>query len=395
MIKSSLCDTDLMIAKLSDSIQMITEEDDDLDLFECRYPIPDGVTYNSYVISDEKIAVLDTMDARRSQAWEQDISSILDGSEPDYLVVHHMEPDHAACIGEFSSKHPKMKIVGNERTFKMIEQFFGKGFEDRRLIVEDGYVLELGKHSLKFITTPMVHWPEVMMSYEASEKILFTADAFGRFGPSDPNYDWVLGARRYYYNIVGKYGPQAAKALEKVASLDVRSICPLHGPVLNEDLGTYVDYYVKWANYKAESNGVLIAYTSVYGNTKKAAYDLLDILKKKGVEAEIIDVARTDVSYLIEKAFFYSKMVVATTTYEAGIFPVMANFLLELKDKRYSSRDVGVIENGSWAPAAGAEIERIFSSMEGVRLVRPRITIRSAMKDEQMVELSDLAEKLA
>ncbi|MDO5837690.1 MAG: FprA family A-type flavoprotein [Methanomassiliicoccales archaeon] len=384
-----------MIAKLSDSIQMITEEDDDLDLFECRYPIPDGVTYNSYVISDEKIAVLDTMDARRSQAWEQDISAILDGSEPDYLVVHHMEPDHAACIGEFSSKHPKMKIVGNERTFKMIEQFFGKGFEDRRLIVEDGYVLELGKHSLKFITTPMVHWPEVMMSYEASEKILFTADAFGRFGPSDPNYDWVLGARRYYYNIVGKYGPQAAKALEKVASLDVRSICPLHGPVLNEDLGTYVDYYVKWANYKAESNGVLIAYTSVYGNTKKAAYDLLDILKKKGVEAEIIDVARTDVSYLIEKAFFYSKMVVATTTYEAGIFPVMANFLLELKDKRYSSRDVGVIENGSWAPAAGAEIERIFSSMEGVRLVRPRITIRSAMKDEQMVELSDLAEKLA
>ena len=395
MIKSSLCDTDLMIAKLSDSIQMITEEDDDLDLFECRYPIPDGVTYNSYVISDEKIAVLDTMDARRSQAWEQDISAILDGSEPDYLVVHHMEPDHAACIGEFSSKHPKMKIVGNERTFKMIEQFFGKGFEDRRLIVEDGYVLELGKHSLKFITTPMVHWPEVMMSYEASEKILFTADAFGRFGLSDPNYDWVLGARRYYYNIVGKYGPQAAKALEKVASLDVRSICPLHGPVLNEDLGTYVDYYVKWANYKAESNGVLIAYTSVYGNTRKAAYDLLDILKKKGVEAEIIDVARTDVSYLIEKAFFYSKMVVATTTYEAGIFPVMANFLLELKDKRYSSRDVGVIENGSWAPAAGAEIERIFSSMEGVRLVRPRITIRSAMKDEQMVELSDLAEKLA
>lgn len=395
MIKSSLCDTDLMIAKLSDSIQMITEEDDDLDLFECRYPIPDGVTYNSYVISDEKIAVLDTMDARRSQAWEQDISAILDGSEPDYLVVHHMEPDHAACIGEFSSKHLKMKIVGNERTFKMIEQFFGKGFEDRRLIVEDGYVLELGKHSLKFITTPMVHWPEVMMSYEASEKILFTADAFGRFGPSDPNYDWVLGARRYYYNIVGKYGPQAAKALEKVASLDVRSICPLHGPVLNEDLGTYVDYYVKWANYKAESNGVLIAYTSVYGNTKKAAYDLLDILKKKGVEAEIIDVARTDVSYLIEKAFFYSKMVVATTTYEAGIFPVMANFLLELKDKRYSSRDVGVIENGSWAPAAGAEIERIFSSMEGVRLIRPRITIRSAMKDEQMVELSDLAEKLA
>lgn len=395
MIKSSLCDTDLMIAKLSDSIQMITEEDDDLDLFECRYPIPDGVTYNSYVISDEKIAVLDTMDARRSQAWEQDISAILDGSEPDYLVVHHMEPDHAACIGEFSSKHPKMKIVGNERTFKMIEQFFGKGFEDRRLIVEDGYVLELGKHSLKFITTPMVHWPEVMMSYEASEKILFTADAFGRFGPSDPNYDWVFGARRYYYNIVGKYGPQAAKALEKVASLDVRSICPLHGPVLNEDLGTYVDYYVKWANYKAESNGVLIAYTSVYGNTKKAAYDLLDILKKKGVEAEIIDVARTDVSYLIEKAFFYSKMVVATTTYEAGIFPVMANFLLELKDKRYSSRDVGVIENGSWAPAAGAEIERIFSSMEGVRLIRPRITIRSAMKDEQMVELSDLAEKLA
>lgn len=384
-----------MIAKLSDSIQMITEEDDDLDLFECRYPIPDGVTYNSYVISDEKIAVLDTMDARRSQAWEQDISAILDGSEPDCLVVHHMEPDHAACIGEFSSKHPKMKIVGNERTFKMIEQFFGKGFEDRRLIVEDGYVLELGKHSLKFITTPMVHWPEVMMSYEASEKILFTADAFGRFGPSDPNYDWVIGARRYYYNIVGKYGPQAAKALEKVASLDVRSICPLHGPVLNEDLGTYVDYYVKWANYKAESNGVLIAYTSVYGNTKKAAYDLLDILKKKGVEAEIIDVARTDVSYLIEKAFFYSKMVVATTTYEAGIFPVMANFLLELKDKRYSSRDVGVIENGSWAPAAGAEIERIFSSMEGVRLVRPRITIRSAMKDEQMVELSDLAEKLA
>ena len=395
MIKSSLCDTDLMITKLSDSIQMITEEDDDLDLFECRYPISDGVTYNSYVISDEKIAVLDTMDARRSQAWEQDISAILDGSEPDYLVVHHMEPDHAACIGEFSSKHPKMKIVGNERTFKMIEQFFGKGFEDRRLIVEDGYVLELGKHSLKFITTPMVHWPEVMMSYEASEKILFTADAFGRFGPSDPNYDWVLGARRYYYNIVGKYGPQAAKALEKVASLDVRSICPLHGPVLNEDLGTYVDYYVKWANYKAESNGVLIAYTSVYGNTKKAAYDLLDILKKKGVEAEIIDVARTDVSYLIEKAFFYSKMVVATTTYEAGIFPVMANFLLELKDKRYSSRDVGVIENGSWAPAAGAEIERIFSSMEGVRLVRPRITIRSAMKDEQMAELSDLAEKLA
>ena len=395
MIKSSLCDTDLMIAKLSDSIQMITEEDDDLDLFECRYPIPDGVTYNSYVISDEKIAVLDTMDARRSQAWEQDISAILDGSEPDYLVVHHMEPDHAACIGEFSSKHPKMKIVGNERTFKMIEQFFGQGFEDRRLIVEDGYVLELGKHSLKFITTPMVHWPEVMMSYEASEKILFTADAFGRFGPSDPNYDWVLGARRYYYNIVGKYGPQAAKALEKVASLDVRSICPLHGPVLNEDLGTYVDYYVKWANYKAESNGVLIAYTSVYGNTRKAAYDLLDIMKKKGVEAEIIDVARTDVSYLIEKAFFYSKMVVATTTYEAGIFPVMANFLLELKDKRYSSRDVGVIENGSWAPAAGAEIERIFSSMEGVRLVRPRITIRSAMKDEQMVELFDLAEKLA
>lgn len=384
-----------MFSKISETVFMITEEDNDLDLFESRYPIPDGVTYNSYVIIDDKVAVLDTVDARRTDAWLSDLEKVLGERVPDYLVIHHMEPDHAANIATLASKYPSMKLVGNERIFKMIGQFFDQDYADRRVIVEEGSKLELGKHTLTFVSGMMVHWPEVMVSYESSEKLLFSADAFGRFGPADPSYDWVAGARRYYYNIVGKFGKHAAKLLNKAASLDIAKICPLHGPVLEEDLGKYVELYVRWANYQPDIDGVFIAYNSVYGNTEKAAFALAEDLKNKGVKYTISDVSRVHVSYLLEDAFAYSRMAVAATTYENEIFPEMKFFIDEIASKTYRNRKVGIIDNGTWGPAAGKKIAEILSTLENIEILEPMISIKSSMKEDDRRLISELADKLA
>lgn len=384
-----------MFSKVSETVFMITEEDRDLDLFESRYPIPDGVTYNSYVIKDEKVAVLDTVDARATDAWLSDLEKVLGGRTPDYLVVHHMEPDHAANIAVFASKYPSAVIVGNDRMFKMMGQFFGQDYADRRLTIEEGSKLELGSHTLNFVSGMMVHWPEVMVSYESSEKLLFSADAFGRFGPADPSYDWVKGARRYYYNIVGKFGKHAAKLLNKAAALDIAKICPLHGPVLDSDLGGYVGMYVRWSAYQPDVDGVFIAYTSVYGNTEKAAFALADDLKKKGVEVKISDISRTHVSYALEDAFAYSRMAVATTTYENEIFPEMKFFIDEIVSKTYRNRKVGIIDNGTWGASAGKKIAEMLSGLENVEILEPMVSIKSSMKEEDRRQISELAEKLA
>ena len=384
-----------MISKVTDSVILITEEDTNLDLFESRYPIPEGVTYNSYVIMDRSIAVTDTMDARKSEEWFSDLRKVLDGKEPDYLIVHHMEPDHAANVKRFLETYPNAKVVGNEKTFKMMLQFFDMDIEGRKVSVSDGSELDLGEHKLKFVTTPLVHWPEVMMSYDAKDRILFTADAFGRFGPADGSFDWETGARRYYYNIVGKYGAQASNALKKVGGFDIAMLCPLHGPVLKEDLGKYLGLYGKWTTYQWEVDGVFIAYNSVYGNTRDAALLLAEELKAKGRVVEVMDVARNHVSYAISNAFMYRDLVLAATTYDGEIFPEMFLFLTELKDKKYGNRRVGVIDNGTWGPMAGKKMAEILAAMEGITVMEPKVSIKSSMKDEQRSQIKELAANLS
>ena len=381
---------------VSDSIKYIGVNDYDLDLFEGQYIIPNGVAYNSYVILDDKITIMDTVDRRACGEWLNNLKEILGEKTPDYLVVQHMEPDHAASINILADLYPDMKIVGNQKTFGMINQFFDLDLGDgRKVIVSEGDKLELGNHCLNFVMAPMVHWPEVMLSYESTEKILFSADAFGKFGTLDTDEEWDCEARRYYFNIVGKYGAQVQTVLKKASSLDIKTICPLHGPILNENLDHYISLYDTWSSYKAEDKGVFIAYASIYGNTKQAVEKLAEILTEKGVETvKITDLAREDWAEAIEDAFRYDRMVVASPTYDGGIFTPVLEFLQHINSKMYQNRKVGIIENGSWAPMAGKKIKEFLTGMKNIEIVEPTVTVKSAMKQNTIKELESLADRL-
>lgn len=379
---------------VTDTIKYIGVDDADIDLFESQYKVPNGVSYNSYVIMDDKIAVMDTVDRRRSDEWAEKLEQALAGRTPDYLVVSHMEPDHAANIENIAKKYPSMKIVGNVKTFTMIGQFFDIDIEDRKVTVKEGDTLELGAHTLKFIMAPMVHWPEVMMSYELSEKILFAADGFGKFGTIACDEPWEDEARRYYFNIVGKYGVQVQNVLKKLAGAEVNVICPLHGPVLNEDLGHYIGLYDTWSSYKPETDGVFVAYASIHGNTKKAAEKLADILRAKGAEAEIADVSRTDIAECVSQAFRHGRIVLAAASYDAGVFAPMHDFLAHLAMKGFKNRKIALVENGSWGPTAAKTMKAMLEGMKDITICENVVTIRSAMKAADEEKLEALADEL-
>ncbi len=381
--------------KITDTIHYAGTDDKAIDLFESQYIVPKGVSYNSYVILDEKIAVMDGVDERAEEVWFQNLERILDGKKPDYLVVSHMEPDHAGNIQKFMEKYPQAQIVVNAKALSMLPQFFTLDMNARSVVVKEGDELVLGKHVLTFIMAPMVHWPEVMMSYEKTEKVLFSADAFGKFGALDAEEDWACEARRYYFNIVGKYGMQVQALLQKASALDIRIICPLHGPVLSEDLAYYIGKYQIWSSYEPEDKGVLIAYASIHGNTGKAAEKLAELLRAKGVEKVVVsDLTRDDMAEVIEDAFRYDRMVLAAATYDAGVFPCMDSFLARLKSKNYQKRRVGIVENGSWAPMAGKVMKESLSQMKEVTIVEPVVTIKSTMNGASEEQLALLAEAL-
>ena len=380
---------------VTDSILYIGADDKDLDLFESQYIIPNGVSYNSYVIMDEKIAVMDTVDARRAKEWLDNLDKALAGRTPDYLIVSHMEPDHAANIQRLVEKYPEMKVVGNPKTFPMIGQFFDMDLSDRSVVVKEGDTLSLGKHELQFFMAPMVHWPEVMVSYEKSEKILFSADGFGKFGALDAEEDWACEARRYYFNIVGKYGVQVQALLKKAATLDIAMICPLHGPILKENLGYYIGKYDIWSKYEPEDDGVLVAYASIHGNTRKAAEKMKEILEAKGAaKVAITDLSRDDIAEAVEDAFRYDKVVLAAATYDGGVFPCMEEFLHHLKSKNYQKRKIAIIENGSWGPMAAKTMKGILEEMKELDICEKTVTIKSAMKQENIAQMEELAEEL-
>ena len=381
--------------EITENIKYIGANDKTLDLFESQYPIPHGVSYNSYLILDEKIAVMDTVDVRATGDWLRNLNAELGEKEPDYLIVSHMEPDHAANIEMLALRYPKMQIVANAKTFPMMKQFFTMDFEGRAVTVAEGDTLELGKHTLQFFMAPMVHWPEVMVTYEQSEKILFSADGFGKFGSLDCEEDWTDEGRRYFINIVGKYGNQVQALLKKASGLDIQMICPLHGPVLKEDLGCYIEKYQTWSSYEAEEEGILIAYASIHGNTKRAAEQMKGILEEKGAKkVRIIDLAREDVSYAVSDAFRYSKMILACATYDAGIFPCMEDFLNHLKAKNYQKRTVALMENGTWAPTAARIMRGMMEELKDIEIVEPIVTIRSTVKPETVAVMEELADKL-
>lgn len=380
---------------ISDSVLYIGVTDKTLDLFESQYQVPNGVTYNSYVIMDDKIAVMDTVDGRATEQWFANLEQALAGEPADYLVVSHMEPDHAANIKRFAERFPGAKIVGNAKTFAMIEQFFELDLTDRKVEVKEGSTLELGTHTLQFFMAPMVHWPEVMVTYEQQEKILFSADGFGRFGTMDSEENWEDEAARYYLNIVGKYGVQVQGLLKKASALDIAVICPLHGPILKDNLAFYLEKYQIWSTYQPEQKGVLVAYASVHGNTAHAAELLAQMLRQKGEEhVEVMDLARTDMSVAVRKAFFYDRMVVAAATYDGGLFPCMEEFLLHMKSKGFQKRTVGIMENGSWAPMAGKAMRAILETMKQITLAEPTVTIKSAVHEDTKQQMEALAEAL-
>ena len=382
--------------KISDSIKYIGVNDREIDLFEGQYDVPNGMAYNSYVIIDEMIAVFDTVDARFGEEWMANLKAALEGREPDYLIVQHMEPDHSSNINLFCDEFPKATVVASERAFIMMKQFFGRDYADRRIVITDGDTLGLGKHTLNFIGAAMIHWPEVMMTYESSEKVLFSADGFGKFGALDADEDWACEARRYYFGIVGKYGAQVQKLLSKASGLEISTICPLHGPVLTEDLGYYVGLYDTWSSYSVESEGVAIAYTSVYGNTKKAALLLAEELEKLGCpKVALSDLARDDMSEALEDAFRYGKLVLATTTYQGDIFPYMNTFIHALVEHGYRQRTVGIIENGSWAPTAAKKMKGLLGECKDIVFTDTTVTVRSAMTDANREEIGRLALELA
>lgn len=381
--------------EITDNILYVGVNDRDIDLFEGQYVVPEGVSYNSYLIMDEKIALMDTVDARKSEEWLANIKVVLGARQPDYLVVSHMEPDHAGSIAAVAEEFPDMKIVGNAKTFTFMGQFFDFDIDSKKVVVAEGDELSLGKHNLKFIMAPMVHWPEVMMTYESSEKILFSADGFGKFGALDAEEDWACEARRYYFNIVGKYGAQVQAVLKKLAGAEVNAICPLHGPVLKENLSYYIGLYDTWSSYRPEDEGVLVAYASIYGNTAGAAKQIAEMLKEKGAKkVAIADLARDDMAEAIEDAFRYDKMVLACSTYDGGIFPCMEDFLSHLKAKNYQKRTVALIENGTWAPMAGKKMREILEGMKDVKVLENTVTIRSAVKADTVSALDMLADEV-
>lgn len=384
-----------MEVKISDSIKYIGVDDKDIDLFESQYVVPNGIAYNSYVILDKKIAVMDTVDKRRTNEWLINLEKALDGKKPDYLVISHLEPDHASNIKLIAEKFPNMKLVGNVKTFNMLPQFFDLDVNDRTVVVKEGETLDLGEHKLTFYMAPMVHWPEVMVSYESQEKVLFSADGFGKFGALDTDEDWACEARRYYFNICGKYGVQVQNLLKKAATLDIKTICPLHGPILKENLSYYINLYDIWSKYEAETDGVFIAYASIHGNTKAVAEKLYEILKSKtDLKISIADLSRSDMAEDIEDAFRYSRLVVAAPTYDGGIFPVANDFLHHLDIKAYKNRKVALIENGSWAPMAGKVMRSYFEKMKNIELTPTTVTIKSSMKPENIAQLEQLADEI-
>lgn len=381
---------------ITDSVKYIGADDKDIDLFESQYVVPEGVSYNSYVIMDDKITVMDTVDARATDEWISNLKEALSGKAPDYLVVSHLEPDHAANIQKIAEMYPGMKLVGNAKTFQMLPQFFDLDLSERTINVSEGDELSIGSHTLQFFMAPMVHWPEVMVTYEKSEKILFSADGFGKFGALDSeDDDWACEARRYYFNIVGKYGAQVQALLKKASGLDIAIICPLHGPVLKEDLGYYINKYDIWSSYKPEDTGVIIAYASIHGNTAKAARECAGIFKDNGVEnLEVFDLSRDDMAEAIEAAFRYDRMVIASATYDGGLFPVMEDFLAHLKNKNYQKRKVAVIENGSWAPVAAKKMTDMLESMKDIEICEKKVTIKSVMKEADKAAIKELAEAM-
>ena len=381
---------------VTDEIKYIGVDDKTIDLFEGQYVVPNGISYNSYLIKDSKNVVMDTVDKRATKQWINNLKNELNGQAVDYLVVSHLEPDHAYNIQWLAEEYPNMKIIGNAKTFVMLQQFFQiQNLEQRKIVVKENDVISIGKHQLQFIMAPMVHWPEVMVTYEKTEKILFSADGFGKFGALDTNEEWACEARRYYFNIVGKYGIQVQNLLKKASTLDIKMICPLHGPVLKENLGYYLDKYCVWSSYQPEDKGVFIAYASIYGNTKEAAEKLAEILKQKGLKnIEITDLARDDMAEAIENAFRYNTMVLAASTYNMGVFPPMEQFLHHLQGKNYQKRKIGIIENGSWAPAAATKMKEILETMKDISIYNPIITIQSKMKDTTMEQMENLAQNI-
>lgn len=375
-------------------IKYIGVNDKSIDLFEGQYPVPNGVSYNSYLILDERIAVMDTADARAADEWLKNLELALAGRNPDYLIVSHMEPDHAGSLELAARKYPGMQIVGSAKTFGMISQFFDIDLSNRTVTVQEGDEIKLGSRTLRFYMAPMVHWPEVMVTYEASEGILFSADAFGKFGALDVQEEWEDEARRYYYNIVGKYGVQAQALLKKAANLDISAIYPLHGPILKDNLSYYINKYQLWSSYTHEEKGVLIAYASIYGHTAQAAKALSDMLTRRGIKSVLRDLARTDVSYCVADAFKYEKMVLASASYDGGIFPPMEEFLHHLKSKTYRGRQVGIVENGTWAPSAAKGIKELLSQMKDIVICEPVITIKSAANKAVYEQMEMLAEAL-
>jgi len=381
--------------KITNDIKYIGVNDRQIDLFEGQYTVPEGMSYNSYAIIDEKIAIMDTVDAAFGQEWLDNIKETLGDRKPDYLVVQHMEPDHSANIVNFVKSYPDAMIVSSSRAFVMMKNFFGTDFADRQIVVGEGDTLSLGKHNLTFVTAPMVHWPEVIVTYDSTDKVLFSADGFGKFGALDADEDWACEARRYYIGIVGKYGAQVQALLKKAAGLDIQIICPLHGPVLTENLGYYIGLYDTWSSYQPEEEGVMIAYTSVYGNTKKAVMLLADKLKEKGCPKVVVnDLARCDMAEAVEDAFRYSKTVFATTTYNSDIFPFMREFINHLTERNFSNRTVAFIENGSWAPQATKIMKRMLEKSKNLKVVESEVKIISALNDDSNAQVEALAEEL-
>ena len=378
---------------ITDSVKYIGANDKTIDLFESQYVVPKGISYNSYLIKDEKNVVMDTIDRRKTEEWIKKLEEELKGEKVDYLVVSHMEPDHAFNIGLLSSKYPEMKIVGNEKTFTFINQFFDiENLEERKVVVKEADTLNIGKHTLQFFMAPMVHWPEVMVTYEQTEKILFSADGFGKFGALDVDEDWLCEARRYYFNIVGKYGAPVQSLLKKASGLDIKMICPLHGPILKENLGYYIEKYNIWSSYIPEEEGVFIAYASIYGNTKQAVEYIAKVLEEKGAKKVVLaDLTREDMAEAVEDAFRYDKVIFAASSYNAGVFTPMEQFLHILQGKNYQNRKVGIIENGSWAPSAGKYMKNILEQMKDLKICDPLVTIKSRMNDTSKKELEDLA----
>ena len=381
--------------KITEDIYYAGVNDHQVDLFEGQFAVPNGMAYNSYVIMDEKIAIMDTVDVNFGEEWLANVSEILGDRKPDYLVVQHMEPDHSANITKFVETYPEAKVVGNAKTFQMIENFFGLDLADKQEVVTNNGTLSLGSHELTFVFAPMVHWPEVMVTYDSKDKILFSADGFGKFGALDAEEDWACEARRYYFGIVGKYGAQVQALLKKAATLDIEKICPLHGPILTENLGYYLDLYQTWSSYGVETEGVMIAYASVYGNTKKAAELLGEELKANGCPRVVVaDLAREDMAECIEDAFRHGKLVLATITYNGGVFPFMQTFIDGLKERNFQNRTVGIIENGSWAPIAAKNIKSMMEGCKNLTWTETAVTIKSGVKEETKAQIKALADEL-